>query len=308
MSVKFVKLGEEPLDINFQDAEDADPDLGEDTRNAIENMDFEGAAKISGNISLSKSNFLRSSSMQFTLERDQDINQIRELSFRKSQSIQAKSEEIVNQILTKYQKKFLELEKIHREEALTLKNRWIAHHQQAERIATKKIEDLRHTSKVLASCECYDAAINLRDTTTENEEQILNDEIRPGDYLFESQFRTMLDRHKEQYQSLHDQMESEMDIIRGDAEVEDVKVRSEAAYQEALSPVKMMQKISTSEELSTLDKKSIIVTLSPGRLSEVSSRNQSRNHSRPNSNTPSRIRSRSQSQEIDIPIPETKEA
>ena len=263
-------------EINYMSKEDADPNIGTDTKAAVENLDFETAERITYNSRLSNHNYLRDMSAKLMMDLDEEDNRIRLESMRIEEELEREAEEKAMDIKHEYQTKFTRLVTRHRREAEELKEKWIQHHNHAESVAMKKIDDLKHTSKVLASCECYEAAKDLRDRTVLNENQIILNETNPVDQHFHAQFDTMISRHQEMYDALFAEMNNKMQLVRQDAKVQNQKEGVELTYREALSPVEMMKKISKAGDMSIAEKTSMIRTMTPSKLSPLSSRASSR--------------------------------
>ncbi|OHS99310.1 hypothetical protein TRFO_34284 [Tritrichomonas foetus] len=278
MSVKgrLANLVTAKPEINYTEKDDADPNIGTDTRAAVDNLDFETAERITMNSRLSNHNYLRDTSAKLMMDLDEEDNQVHEEKLRLENTLKERAEEDAQTIKHEYQSKFARLVTKHRREAEELKEKWIQHHNHAESVAMKKIEDLKHTSKVLASCECYEAAKDLRDRTVLNENQIIYNETNPVDQQFHSQFDTMISRHREMYDALFVEMNNKIHLARQDADVQFVKENVELTYRTALSPVEMMKKISQSEDMSIAEKTSMIRTMTPSKLSPLSSRASSR--------------------------------
>lgn len=259
-------------EINYTEVEDADPNMSTDPRAAIDNLDFETAERITNNSRLSNHNYLRDTSAKLVMDLDEEDNKIRLESLKIAQELERQAEDAAANITHEYQSRFVRLVTQHRLEADELKEKWIQHHRHAESVALKKIDDLKHTSKVLASCECYEAAKDLRDRTQLNEEQIKLNETSPVDQHFRDQFETMIRRHQETYSALFNEMNTKIHLVRQEARVQSEKENVDLTYREALSPVDMMKKISQSGEMSIAEKSSMIRTMTPHKLSPLSSR------------------------------------
>jgi hypothetical protein len=156
----------------------------------------------------------------------------------------------------------------HRAEADDLKGDWIRHHQRAEKLARHKVADMIHTSQVLASVESFAVAKRLRDDARNNENMYIGDEVHTVDQSFREQFRAMIHRHEQQYETLTDEMKKKMELAEGEGRIAEAKLRADSQYEEAHSPVKMIEDISHAD-FSPLEKKSIIMSLSPGRLNTI---------------------------------------
>ena len=261
-------MADESRLINFEGTEDADPDMTTDTRQAVASLDFETAERIVENQRLSTCQKLRTSSQQFLRESEQEQQEIKRQQERRSQILQEKTEIAVQDVKLDYQTRFTLLVERHRSEAEDLKNRWIRLHTHAEGVARKKIDDLIHTSKVLASLQSFESAKDLRDRTMQQEQDIIDNEVRAGDEHFRKHFEIMIQRHQQQYEALFQEMNREIELAKGGAMVEDTKNRTESQFEENLSPVRMIKKISGSD-FSHLEKKSMIGVLSPGKLRNV---------------------------------------
>ena len=262
-------MADEARLIDFETTEDADPDMTSDTRKAVQDLDFETAERIAENQRLSTCQKLRASSQQFMRESEEEQKQIQRQMERRARLLEEETELAVQDVKLDFQTRFTQLVLRHRGEAEDLKNRWIKIHTQAEGVARKKIDDLLHTSKVLASLQSFESAKDVRDRTNRNELEIIANEVRPGDEHFKRQFETMIQRHQQQYEALFQEMNREIDLARGDAKVRTTEMQTESQFQESLSPVKMIGKISDSDQFSHLEKKSMISVLSPGKLRDV---------------------------------------
>ncbi|KAK8889708.1 hypothetical protein M9Y10_034461 [Tritrichomonas musculus] len=269
---RLANLTNKKPEINYTETDNADPNMGTDTRAAIDNLDFETAERITNNSRLSNHNYLRDTSAKLVMDLDEEDNRLRLEGLRIAQELERQAEDAAANITHDYQSRFVRLVTQHRQEADDLKERWIQHHRHAESVATKKIDDLKHTSKVLASCECYEAAKDLRDRTQLNEEQIKLNETSPVDQHFRDQFETMIRRHQEMYNALFNEMNTKIHLVRQEARVQNEKENVDITYREALSPVDMMKKISQSGEMSLAEKSSMIRTMTPSKLSPLSSR------------------------------------
>lgn len=261
-------MADEARLINFEATEDADPDMTTDTRQAVDSLDFETAERIVENQRLSTCQRLRASSQQFMRESEEEQKEIQRQQERRSRLLAEETELAVQDVKLDFQTRFTQLVQRHRSEAEELKNRWIRIHTHAEGVARKKIDDLIHTSKVLASLQSFESAKDVRDRTNRDELEIIANEVRPSDEHFKRQFEIMIQRHQQQYEALFQEMNREIDLARGDAQVKDTQMRAESQFEESLSPVKMIGKISNSD-FTHLEKKSMISVLSPGKLKDM---------------------------------------
>ena len=268
---RLANLTTRETEINYLTKEEIDTTVGTDPRDAIDNLDFETAERITNNSRLSNHKYLRDTSAQLIRDLDETDQQIRFERLRISQTIEREAQEASAMIKQEYQSKFARLVGQHRIEAENLKQRWIQHHKEAETVAMKKIDDLKHTSKVLASCECYDAAKDLRDRTQLNEDQITFNETSQVDRHFREQFETMLARHQEIYDALFREMNTKIKLVEDQVQLKKEKENIELSYRQSLSPVEMMKKISASADMSLAEKSSIIRTLTPSKLSSINS-------------------------------------
>ena len=270
MALRLSSMADESRLINFEGTEDADPDMPTDTRAAVQSLDFETAERIVENQRLSTCQKLRTSSQQFIRESEQEQQEIQRQLERRQQILEEKTEIAVQDVKLEYQTRFTLLVERHRSEAEDLKNRWIRLHTHAEGVARKKIDDLIHTSKVLASLQSFESARDVRDRTLQQEQDIIANEVRSSDEHFRRHFEVMIQRHQQQYEALFQEMNREIELAKGGAMVEDTKMRAESQFEENLSPVKMIKKISGSG-FTHLEKKSMISVISPGKLKSMRS-------------------------------------
>ncbi|OHT12497.1 hypothetical protein TRFO_17665 [Tritrichomonas foetus] len=269
--VKLVDSYKTP-EIDFTNPDDADPNIENNPESAIEQLDFETAEIITSNNHLTEHNALRDNANQLIMgieeTGDHLTNESQIIGEKLEQGAEIKAEDIKHH----YQGKFAQLVSKHRNEAEAFKEKWIENHKRAEAAALKRIEELKSTSKVLATCECYEAAKDIRDKTTINEEANIREETDPIDSHFREQFEAMMARHKDLYRSLFYEMHHKINYYRQKAKVDHERANVDIVYQEALSPVEMMKKISNSEHLTVAEKISIIRQTSPSKLSPLNSR------------------------------------
>lgn len=263
-------LADQSRVLDFQTTEDADPDLTNDIRDAVAQLDFETAERIARNTELASLQRLRTSSQQFFSQSEEALRETDDKVTRERERISREAAIAIDCVKNDFQNRFTRLVIGHRREAEDLKNKWISHHSRAEAVARKKIDDLIHTSKVLASLQSFASAKDVRDRTHSQEAQIIADEVAPGDTHFREQFEKMIQRHQHQYNSLIEEMNRGIELARGEAAVQESKARRQGALETALSPVKMMERINDSN-LSPLEKRSLIMHMSPGRLSDMRS-------------------------------------
>jgi hypothetical protein len=165
-----------------------------------------------------------------------------------------------------YQDIFTAMVARHRQEVENLKVRWLEHHQRAEGVAHLKIDDLLHTSKVLASLESFDAARDVRDRTMTDTERIIADEVEAGDTHFRTQFEALIERHRHQYAGLLRGMNEKIALARGRGAIDLTRHGTQAKFEEAMSSVELLRQISGSS-LSAHEKRSVISNLSPSKMS-----------------------------------------
>ena len=252
-------------EIDFTDSRNADPKIGFDAKDAVEKLDYETAEKITDNAHLKSHNFIRDTSNQIMNDIEKKDIDMRISQQMETERIELQAEIKAEDIKHNYQTKFTQLVLQHRKEAEALKEKWIQDHQRAEALALKKISELKDTSKVLATCESYVAAKDLRDRATINEEQLISEETDAVDEHFRLQFESMMERHNDAYNSLYNEMMNKIHFTKQKAKLKSQKLDVETTYKEALSPVEMMNKISKSPDLSIIEKTSIIKQITPSR-------------------------------------------
>lgn len=260
------------LDTKFVDVDEADPTLTNDPREAIKRCDFEEARRITTNNQHSNSNYLKETSTTLVFEADEIHDELKNNADQIIDDLKEQASEEITRLTHEYQTKFVELEKVHRKEAELLKDRWIFQHKQAEKVAQKKIDNLTYTAQILATHQCYDAAITIRNNTNEKLNDIIGEKTGVIDKHFKQEFEVLISFHQAQYESLYDELQDAINLIKASLQTKISNVWKEVQYMQAMTPVQMIKQINESEDLSTMEKKSIITTLSPSQLTPAGSR------------------------------------
>jgi hypothetical protein len=265
---RFASMSTEHITIDLTKTEVIEVNPGEDAGTVIANLDFERAELIAASQHNDHTDLLRTSSNRFLLESERYQSDLRDEGDRECARIRHEVQIEIEDIKEDYQTQFTVAVQRHRTEAEDLKALWIAHHQRAEGIARRKLDDIIHTSKVLASLESFESARKLRDDARDNEDSYIAEEVKAGDDHFRSQFRVMIQRHEQQYDALAEEMARKIELAQRNGDIREAKVKGGVQADEAHSPVKMMNDISQAD-FNPLEKKAIINTLSPGRLGDI---------------------------------------
>jgi hypothetical protein len=77
----------------------------------------------------------------------------------------------------------------------------------------------------------------------------------------------MIQRHRHQYRALLDEMNRTIKLERGQLKVKQAQLKGETDIEQAMTPVRTINRIFDSE-LSTIEKTSLVISLSPSRLNE----------------------------------------
>jgi hypothetical protein len=80
----------------------------------------------------------------------------------------------------------------------------------------------------------------------------------------------MIRRHKQQYDTLLVEMDRGIELAKGEFRVKQAKFKGETEFEQAMSPVRTLNRVYDSE-FSAIEKKSLVVSLSPSGLKEVRS-------------------------------------
>jgi hypothetical protein len=261
-------MSSESKRIDFSKTDTTDVEFTGDATTLVENLDFEQAERLAASKHQQETNLVRDSSARFNADCQRYQAEIREEVGRQKQRIRREVQFQIEDIKSACQTEFTEMVQRHRAEADDLKADWVRHHQRAEKIARHKIADMIHTSQVLASVDRFESARRLRDHARNNEDMYIGDEVHTVDASLREQFRAMIHRHEHQYETLADDMKKRIELAEGEGKIAEAKLRADAQYEEAHSPVKMMEDISRAD-FSPIEKKSIIASLSPGRLNTI---------------------------------------
>jgi hypothetical protein len=252
--------------VHSSSSRDDDIGLRADRRRTVDSLDFEKAEVDAANAREA----LRPDVTRFHEFAEQEQSALVQHVRDYNAKMQLEIGSLVEEIRHKGQTKFTELVMRHRREANDLRIRWIKNHEQAEAVARRKISDMLHTSKVLASLESFENARDLRDRTQGGEDEIVAEEVRSGDAHFRTQFERMIRRHKQQYDTLLVEMDRAIELAKGEFKVKRAKFKGETEFEQAMSPVRTLNRIYDSE-FSAIEKKSLVASLSPSRLKEVRS-------------------------------------
>jgi membrane-bound lytic murein transglycosylase len=236
-----------PISKPFAAFGQVDDTLPTDIHNAIEAFDYRLAQRISDNSRRVHSGILQSGSLHFQEQLTEEVQSYHEDLVQANHSIERELENQLSRVKQDYQTKFTELVDRHRREAEDLRARWISHHEQAESVARKKVNDMMHTSKVLALLESYESAEGLRVRTETEQLEIIAQEVRQGDEHFRKQFTGMIQRHAQQYDGLFGEMTRLMNIAKGKANLQKTAMKSKSQEKLSLSPVRMIREIEASE-------------------------------------------------------------
>ena len=124
------------------------------------------------------------------IENEQESQRLKLMIFadRQETQIDIETEMKLKNTVKQYRDLYRQLKSNQKREVTELQKTWIKNHDDAVNLARHKIENLLYTSKVLASCECYDQAKTLRNKVQEDEDNIVSKETKAIDKHFKKQF------------------------------------------------------------------------------------------------------------------------
>lgn len=247
--------------IDLPTAEEVDPT--DPVQEAIENYNYEEAARIVQstqsihleNLDEDVEILLKRRESELTKKHSDDEKCIAEL--------KEETDQIISTIVINYQKEFNKLVRMQKEQMEELKKQWAIEHSRAEEHANKKIDDLYHTSKVLASCGCYERAIGLRDKIVNAKGKIMENECHSIDKQFQEQFLALNKRHKITMEALYNKMKREIELEEIISKDTQSIIYKNERVSESMSPIKSIIDINCSNELTMEDKRELINRLTP---------------------------------------------
>lgn len=245
------------------DENTAEMKLAKKEIDAIDALNFEEAIRVDTVRKNNQKDALKGTQEMYALAA-QNLNKASEGSRQiLMNEIESETQLQLQEILSKYQQQFVKFESEDREEINQIRKKWISAHEAAEYNAKKKIQNLLHTSKVLASCKCYGVAINVRDSVETGESNIIDQEVKQIDLTYQKQVLLIIKKQNGRYNSLYLQMKKELLEAKQKGEMRRKQADVQFQYEVSMSPIKMITKIANDESLPLDQKKKLIHELSP---------------------------------------------
>ena len=230
---------------------------------AVANLNFEEADRLTRLWNDQVQDDLTSTRIEIENEQESQRQKLQRYADKQERRIESETELKLLNTVKQYQDLYKQLKANQDREVTQLQQTWIKTHEDAVNVARNKIDNLLYTSKVLASCECYDNAKTLRNKVHEEEDTIVNKETKAIDKHFKKQFERMLERQQAALDSLYKQMKNDLESIRGQSNIAKVAVRSHEKINLAMSPMNSIHNISLLNNFTMDQKKSLIADLTP---------------------------------------------
>ena len=243
-------------------AESTTPEVDQEELNAILALDFERALELS-----------RQKCQDLTDQAADEEEHYREQAVLLSQQNYEAYNEKLNEIREEYQQTAEKhkavwqgycrtLVKKQREEADELEMRWRDARAEEMRRTTEVANARLSTARILAMCNQFENAIEVRDSAQRLIDSEKTSRVRQIDIDFAKRYRKMTARHFSEFQYLHKHLTSLMDTMREKVKAQKLTAEADLMMEEARNASLIIQTVSK-EALSPVAKENVIRAFSP---------------------------------------------